>query len=134
MVVEGKVDEPFGPLVKDWLPEASDHEHARSGHKHARLERLARTLGIDPSACRDLRYQLVHRTASAVYEAHRYRAKTAVMMVHSFDPHHAGLDDFKRFAAELLLPDADAARMAGPIERECVDLYLGWAPDHASSG
>jgi hypothetical protein len=39
----------------------------------------------DCSACETLRYQLLHRTASALYEAHRYHAKVAVMMVHSFD-------------------------------------------------
>jgi hypothetical protein len=69
MAVEGKVDESFGPLVSDWLREA-----APASKKPARLKRLAETLGIDVSVCETLRYQLLHRTASAIYEARRYHA------------------------------------------------------------
>src|SRR5205085_678451 len=97
MAVEGKVDESFGELVSQWLkgPEAS--------RKPYRLERLATTLGMNPSECEPLRYQLLHRTASAIYEAHRYRASTAIMMVHSFDPTDAGFDDFALFARKMAL-------------------------------
>lgn len=124
MAVEGKVDESFGPLVSEWLREA-----APASKKQARLKRLAETLGIDVSVCETLRYQLLHRTASAIYEARRYHAEVAVMMVHSFDPHDAGFEDFARFAVAMGIPDAAATRVVGPISREGVDLYLGWTAD-----
>lgn len=128
MAVEGKVRESFGSRVSEWLSTASDRSE-----KHPRLERLSTTLGLEPSEIGHLRYQLLHRTASAIYEAHRYRARAAVMMVHSFDQDDTGLADFQRFAVAVGLPSADATRLAGPISCEGVDLYLGWAADRPSS-
>jgi sugar phosphate isomerase/epimerase len=124
MAVEGKVDESFGPLVSEWLREA-----APASKKPARLKRLAQTLGIDVSGCETLRYQLLHRTASALYEAHRYNAEVAVMMVHSFDPSDPGFEDFARFSVAMGMAEAAATRLIGPTNREGVDLYLGWAAD-----
>jgi hypothetical protein len=128
MAVEGKVDESFGPLVSEWLRAAPP-----ASKKPARLKRLAQTLGIDVSACETLRYQLLHRTASALYEAHRYHAKVAVMMVHSFDPHDAGFEDFARFAVAMGIPDATATRVVGPVTRDGVAVYLGWTADRPSN-
>ncbi|TXN25556.1 hypothetical protein [Methylobacterium sp. WL19] len=126
MAVEGKVDEAFGPRVSEWLVGGSKG-------KIARLNRLSTTLGLSTEATNPLRYQLLHRTASAIYEAKRYRARVAVMMVHSFDPGDAGLADFKAFATAIGLPTADATRLAGPVQCEGVDLFLGWAADRPSS-
>lgn len=126
MALEGKVDEGFDKLVSEWIAKPS------SG-KSKRLSRLAGTLGVEESACAPLRYQLLHRTASAIYEAHRYRSKVAIMMVHSFDSADAGIDDFRRFAKAIGVAGADATRLAGPVMCEGVELYLGWAADRASS-
>jgi hypothetical protein len=127
MAVEGKVDETFGPRVLGWLGSSP------SKNKTARFARLCATLGLNPAAADPLRYQLLHRTASAIYEAKRYHANTAVMMVHSFDPKDAGLSDFKAFASALGLPSADAARLVGPVLCDGIDLFLGWSADRASS-
>jgi hypothetical protein len=94
MAVEGKVKERFGKPVYAFLRSASK----RSG-KFVRLESLRKTLRLKGVNVDGLRYQLMHRTASAIYEAHRFRAKVAVMMVHSFDPKHAGLSVFQDFAS-----------------------------------
>jgi sugar phosphate isomerase/epimerase len=128
MAVEGKVDESFGPSVGEWLRDASP-----TSKKPARLKRLAETLGIDVSICQTLRYQLLHRTASTIYEARRYHAEVAVMMVHSFDPHDAGFKDFARFAEAFGMPDASATRIVGPVTRDGVAVYLGWTADRPSN-
>ncbi|MEY9696435.1 hypothetical protein ABH976_007581 [Bradyrhizobium ottawaense] len=128
MAVEGKVDESFGPRVSEWL-----HEAAPTSKKAARLKRLAQTLGIDLSGCENLRYQLLHRTAAALYEAHRYHAKVAVMMVHSFDPKDSGFEDFARLGMAMGMAKAVATRLIGPVSREGVDLYLGWTADRSSN-
>ena len=117
-------DEGFGELVRDWAKDASD-----ASGKPERLRKLKKTLGLEGVDVAGLRFQLLHRAASAIYEAHRYRAKVAVMMVHSFDAAGSGLDDFKLFAAQLKLPDARAGQLVGPAVRESVELYLGWAAD-----
>jgi hypothetical protein len=121
-VVEGKVDESFGERVSVWLADAPSR-------KPLRLARLCRTLNLSASDVHELRYQLLHRTASAVYEAIRYRAKHAAMIVHSFDPGHAGLADFLAFADAMKIPGAGANKIAGPIKCAGVDLYLGWVAD-----
>lgn len=122
MAVEGKVDESFGPFVSQWLEGAS-------ADKERRLARLRGTLGLQDAAVDQLRYQFFHRAASAIYEAHRYRARVAVMMVQSFDPEHAGLASFQAFVAALGASDADAGCLVGPVTCDGVDLYLGWAAE-----
>ena len=122
LAVEGKVDESFGPLVSEWLVNAS-------AGKQRRLAHLTGTLGLHVEAVVPLRYQFLHRAASAVYEAHRYRARVAVLMVQSFDPGNAGLVDFQAFAVALGASSADGGRLAGPVACEGVDLFLGWAAE-----
>jgi|GEM_PF-2810066 len=67
VMVEGKVDESFGPVLGDWLAEASPG-------KRERLDFLLRTLSLADSPPDALRYQLFHRAASAVVTGEQYRA------------------------------------------------------------
>ncbi len=76
IAVEGKVSEPFGPTVEQWLTESSPG-------KVKRLAYLLSLLGLC-SVSDTTRYQLLHRTASAIIEAQRFNAAHAVMLVHSF--------------------------------------------------
>jgi hypothetical protein len=124
MAVEGKVTESFGELVSVWWTGASN-----TSGKPLRLEMLKKTLGLADVDVGGVRYQLLHRTASAIYEAQRYRSKVAAMMVHSFDPDSSGLSDFTLFAEQMGLPDAGAGRLVGPVARDGVELHLGWAAD-----
>jgi hypothetical protein len=119
--VEGKVDESFGPRVADWRDGGAG--------KEARLARLADDLALEIAATGGLRYQLLHRTASALYEAQRWRAAEAMMLVHSFCPRHSGLDDLGAFASALGLDGPGPGGLVGPVERVGVALWLGWAAD-----
>jgi hypothetical protein len=56
LAVEGKVDEPFGPLVDQWLAGAKDQNRSN------RLAGLCATLGMDFKTAAGLPYQLLHRT------------------------------------------------------------------------
>ena len=73
IAVEGKVSETFGPTVQEWRAEAS------SG-KSERLNFLCGQLGIQSDVPDTLRYQLLHRTVSALIEATRFGAAHAVML------------------------------------------------------
>lgn len=86
-------------------------------------------LGIDMSVAPGLRYQLIHRTVAAVLEAKRFCSTTAIMMVHSFDREDRGVDDYRRFAEAIGIPDAEATMTAGVLEIEGVELFLGWTAD-----
>ena len=57
----------------------------------------------------------------------------AIMMVHSFDPHDPGFEDFARFSVAMGMPKAVATRIVRPVSREGVDLHLGWTADRPSN-
>ena len=73
MTVEGKVDEPFGPTLEKWLSNVTKG-------KSVRLEFLQKLLGLPESLPGGLHYQLLHRTASAVIEAGRFKTDAAAMI------------------------------------------------------
>ena len=123
--VEGKVDEPFGPLVSEWLTDAS-------ANKRARLSVLQGTLGLADHNISNLRYQLLHRTAAAIYEAQRYRVRRAVMLVHSFSEGHSWFDDFRAFADAIGTPVSSTNEISAEVEVEGVSLRLSWVADEVS--
>ena len=123
--VEGKVNEPFGPLVSEWLVDAS-------ANKRARLSVLQGTLGLAGHNISNLRYQLLHRTAAAIYEAQRYKVRRAVMLVHSFSEDHSWFDDFRAFADAIGTPVSGTNELSAEVEVEGVSLRLGWVADEVS--
>ena len=90
-MIEGKVDESFGPLLDEWLLGASNG-------KQQRLAFLRSSLGIEEELPGSIRYQLLHRTASPLIEARRIGARYAAMVVHSFSDEDAWLEDYRAFA------------------------------------
>ena len=123
ITVEGKVSEAFGPTVQEWQKSASEG-------KRERLDYLKGMLGLSRELPDALRYQLLHRTASAVIEAKRFRADTAVMLVQSFSGDDIGLQDYRAFA-QLFGYDAppDEVRRAATVDG--ITLYLGWVRDRS---
>ncbi|MBN2719485.1 MAG: hypothetical protein JXR72_00125, partial [Proteobacteria bacterium] len=82
IAVEGKVDEMFGPTLGEWFKEDSEG-------KKERLQFLSGLLNVNLKSHPDIRYQLVHRTASALILARSFHAKNALMLVHSFSQGNA---------------------------------------------
>jgi hypothetical protein len=129
VAVEGKVNEPFGDLVRDWLRKREDEAERRERPTGApaRLALLEQRLALGPAASSKLRYQLLHRTASALIEAERFNAGAALMLVHSFGPRRTGFKDFCDFVDAMggVPPSHDAVTPVG--SRGGVELFLGWA-------
>jgi len=121
--IEGKAGEPFGELVSKWL-DGSDT-------KKKRLDALCETLGLSVQQALPLRYQLLHRTASAIYEAKRYRTDLAGMLVHNFATEQPGYLDFCAFAQALGAKESRAGVLHGPFASDGVSVYLGWIDDPA---
>ena len=90
VAIEAKVDEGFDKTINEWRARPSPG-------KRTRLAKLCALFGLDPASVGALRYQLLHRTASAVIEAKSYRARRAAMIVQSWSADHDGHDDFERF-------------------------------------
>jgi len=94
IAVEGKVDETFGPTVGERRADASDGSTER-------LAYVLACLGLN-GVPDSVRYQILHRAASAVLVADEYFAKHAVMLVHSFGPTDKWFADFAAFVADIL--------------------------------
>jgi hypothetical protein len=123
VAVEGKAGETFGDYVYQW----SDGSES----KQTRLKGLCNTLGLSCNATERVRYQLLHRAASAVYEARRYRTDLAALLVHSFSEDRSGFKDFSDFVEALGGDGTSPNTLAGPFFCEGVSLYLGWVQDEA---
>lgn len=122
IAVEGKVTEPFGPLVAEW--------NTGTQGRAKRLKALCETFGIDPQKVGDLRYQLFHRAASAVYEAQRYRSRHALFVVQSFgDATSSNFDDYSRFAAAIGLGAVAKNAVSAPHDCDGVELRFAWVSD-----
>ncbi|MES2467218.1 MAG: hypothetical protein V4675_07950 [Verrucomicrobiota bacterium] len=122
LAIEAKAGESFDATVNDWL----DKDESRKG-REARLEWLCQELNR-PAAlevCGLLRYQLFHRTVSALKEAKRYRASAAVMLVQSFSEDPAAWADFERYAAFLGAVAKKGALSLVPGGGGLL-IYLGW--------
>jgi hypothetical protein len=122
LAVEGKVTESFDRLVSEWLADGSEG-------KRQRLEGLRRLLGLAPEECSDLRYQFFHRTAAAILEARRYRARKAILLIHSFCPNATGLSDYSHFGRRLGFEGLDRDRISEPHEIGGTELRLAWVSD-----
>jgi hypothetical protein len=123
IAVEGKAQEPFGDqTVAEWRAEES----------HGRDERLAYLLDVlglsDDERLAPIRYQLLHRTASAIIEARRFAGGHAVMLVHSFSRADAWFEDFAAFAA-LYGATASKGSTLSVCDFDDVALHLGWVSD-----
>ena len=118
IAVEGKVSEPFGPLVSEWMEDASPG-------KSERLEFLVNLLEINNKDLSGIRYQLLHRTASALLEAQRFCAPHALMLVHSFSQTYEWFEDYVAFAA-LYGQKAEPDSLVSVGEISGKNLYLGW--------
>jgi hypothetical protein len=120
IAVEGKVDESFDKLVREWNDSPS---------KQLRLEFLCSKLGLDWHCIGELRYQLLHRAYSAISEAHRYRTRHAVMMIHSFSRSHSWFHDFCQFAIAMNVPVRDRNTCSEIRLCDGVQLRLAWTSD-----
>jgi len=119
VMVEGKVSESFGPMLQGW-------NKSRTPGKLKRLKFIQSELRLPDDLPRTLRYQLLHRTVSAVLEARRFNALKAVILVHSFSQSDEGLEDYQRF---VRLFDVDHSTKDLLLLRELdrIQLYAGWA-------
>ena len=118
VAVEAKVDEPLGPTLGEKRADASAGQEERLRYLHTVLE-TQRPL---PDS---VRYQLLHRSASAVLTARRFHASAAVMLVQSFSPESRWFEDFAAFLAAMGASGTRGGVTAVP-GLDAPRLYLGW--------
>jgi hypothetical protein len=118
VAVEGKAEEAFDVTVGEWRA----HE---SRGKTARLDYLVGLLGLEGRNLDPIRYQFLHRTASAILEAERCGAGHAVMLVHSFSKANTGFADYATFVTLFGLEAAVGTLLSVPGDA-AIGLHLGW--------
>ena len=124
IAVEGKVSESFGPTIQEWRKDSSPG-------KDKRLTYLCNELGLVLSLPDGLRYQLIHRTASAIIEAKRFNASHAVMLVHSFSQSDECFQDYADFVS-LFGGVVSVNRLVSVGARGTVSLHFAWVRGNAS--
>lgn len=120
MMVEGKVNEAFGPLVSEWLSENNP-----GSLKAARLAAICDILGLAKDNIENRRYQLFHRTAAAVLEAKRINADQAIVLVHSFSQDNLWLDEFQSFVGLFGL-ELGKNELSKPVKIGEIETYFAW--------
>lgn len=117
--IEGKVDEPFGPTLDEWL------ENPSAG-KIQRLDFLCHELGLKQPLPGNLRYQLLHRSVSAILEARRFKTDHAAMIVHSFSSTSSWFEDYSMFI-DLLGGKAESGKLEKIILPSGMPMFFAWA-------
>jgi hypothetical protein len=118
IAVEGKKEESFGPTLDEWLVNASEG-------KQARLAFLTQLLGLPSTLPGAMRYQFLHRAASAVIEARRFRANIAMLLIQSFSDTDAGLPDYHGFTT-LFGSTVQPGAIALLSQSGGISLYTAW--------
>jgi hypothetical protein len=118
IAVEGKVAEPFGPTVREWLSNPTPG-------KITRLDFLCKLLDVGATLREDIRYQLLHRTGSALIEAKRFLARHAVVLVHSFSQSDVWFDDFVKFVG-MFGVEGVRDKVVTAREVEGIKLHFAW--------
>ena len=122
LTIEAKVDEGFDKTIDEWLK-------ADSAGKRKRLEGLCARFGFNSQQVGEYRYQLFHRTASALIEAERYRSSQAAMIVQSWCPKNSSLEDYTAFCRLLGYREAEVGALTEPKMFQGIALRLGWSAE-----
>jgi hypothetical protein len=123
MAVEAKVNEDFGPVFDEW------YEHPSPG-KVTRWKFIADQLGFADFVPRGVRYQLLHRLASAAIEARRFGARDAVLLVHAWATNKDLLADYKHFL-DAWGRSAKPGELVALKDRGDIRLHAGWVKGNA---
>lgn len=121
VMVEGKVSENFGETVQAWKKDSS-------AGKRQRLNFMITKLGLETKEIETIRYQLLHRTVSALIQAERFTAQNALVLIHSFSSSQEHFDDYAKFLT-LFNVVAEKESIVGPIKMSGVDVFFCWATE-----
>jgi hypothetical protein len=119
ITVEGKVSESFDKTLGEWSKRPS-------AGKTLRLQFLQGTLGLTSPVPASIRYQLLHRLASAIIEATRFNAKYAILVVHSFSKKDLWFGDYSDFL-DLFSVKATIGQLIQLPDMQGIHVLSGWA-------
>jgi hypothetical protein len=138
IAVEGKARESFGSPISEWvLGEGASRATTPKPSRVKRLEYIGAALRTTIAPSSALRYQLLHRTVSALSETELHGGVAAVLLVHSFDESAQGnWADFKTFVGLLGLTDLRKDAVEGPVSLghgAPIQTFFAWVSDRRRS-
>lgn len=95
------------------------------------MDYLLNLLNLNDVNVKAIRYQLLHRTASALIEAQKINAKHSLMLVHSFSEEAKWFDDYDSFV-KLFNLSPSPNTIVGPVILDGINLYFGWITENRS--
>jgi hypothetical protein len=116
IAVEAKAGEDFGPTISARMAEAS-------AGRESRLAYLQELLGTRFDGA--IRYQLLHRTASALIAARDFHARSSVMLVHAWVSTAEQRRDFEVFS-EAMGAENRGANVREIARPDAPRLFLAW--------
>jgi hypothetical protein len=127
MSIEAKAGESFDRLVSDWSKDASPN----SG-KPTRLSQLRAILELTEDDVQHCRYQLLHRSVSAILEAQRFKLSTALFLVQAFGDNSSSFEDYVAWA-KMLGVTAEPNRVHHVGQRGDVSFWIAWSDNAFAS-
>lgn len=124
LVVESSVDEPFGPLIGEWMKGNSRYSGSADNRKR-RLEGICNELGLEYPPDSDIRYQFFHKSLAAVRRAKHLNTDMAAMVIQSFSKRRSGFDDFEKYCA-LFGKNIEVGKLTQAFTSNDIPLFLGW--------
>ena len=123
LTVEAKAKEAFGDAILQKWREGNGSEAS----KRNRIERWNYVCSHLPKADSfdQVRYQMLHRCASAVIEAKRLGCQHAAFIVQAFQTPDESFHDFKVFCEALRIPAARGSMATTTVNG--IRLGIGWA-------
>ncbi|MDB4906279.1 MAG: hypothetical protein JWO05_1063 [Gemmatimonadetes bacterium] len=122
--IEAKAGESFDTTVEEWLSKAK----VGSG-KPDRLRALCKLWNVSEDKISGCRYQLMHRPATAILEAKRFHANTALFLVHAFERmpeiNRSSHDDYSIWRRALGI-DASHAGLQCAGTFDGIELWMAW--------
>jgi hypothetical protein len=117
LMVEAKVAESFGERLESWLSTPG---------RQQRLDFIQSKLGLATGLPPNIRYQFLHRAVSAVVEAERFRAKSAIMLIHSFSKDRMGFADYVEFLKLFGVNNVQVGKLYLLTKLNKIEIYAGW--------
>jgi hypothetical protein len=129
IAVEAKATEKFDNPIHIWVRgRASTAKRTRI----RRLKFLSELVGIEFAPDSPLRYQLLHRTASAVSESLLHGASVCALIVHSFADCADNWSDFAAFTEALGIRSIQQGVLSAPVllgPRQDITAHFLWITD-----
>lgn len=147
IAVEAKCMETFSERVTNWIraPDSSTNRRQRKlfqspnplvDRKVDRLDALNKVLSLQISTDSEIRYQLLHRTASAILTARQTFADIAIVLIQAFTQSDANFSDFVDFCRVLGIRAPEKDAILGPYYSGLtpkIPIYLVYVQDRRQS-